>query len=94
MEIRPAWAILAGLLLGGAAYWWLARDAPDQNPDQAGRARAESAAAQAEAARPVLYRWRDDAGRLQVTQEPPKGRRYERIDVQPRDGIEVHGDRP
>ena len=36
----------------------------------------------------------DTAGVVQVTQEPPpKGRRYEKVDIQPRDGIEVDGGR-
>jgi hypothetical protein len=30
---------------------------------------------------------------LQITEQPPKGRKYERIDKTPRKGIEVHGDR-
>ncbi|HEV8693033.1 MAG TPA: DUF4124 domain-containing protein, partial [Lysobacter sp.] len=51
------------------------------------------AAAQAEAARPVLYRWRDAHGVLQITERPPKGRKYERVDREPSGGIEVHGNR-
>ena len=42
----------------------------------------------------MLYRWTDAAGVLQVTQDPPpRGTRYEKVDVQPRDGIEVDGRR-
>ncbi len=41
----------------------------------------------------MLYRWRDASGALQITDKPPKGRKYERVDVQPRDGIEVDGSR-
>ena len=26
-----------------------------------------------------LYRWRDDQGRMQVTDKPPKGRPYEEV---------------
>jgi hypothetical protein len=26
-----------------------------------------------------LYRWRDDQGRIQVTDKPPKGRPYEEV---------------
>jgi hypothetical protein len=50
------------------------------------------AAVQAQRAN-TLYRWRDDAGNLQVTQDPPKGRTFERISRSPKDGMEVHGDR-
>ena len=53
---------------------------------------AEAAAKQAERA-DSLYRWRDDAGNLQITEEPPKGRKYERISRTPQDGIEIQGDR-
>ena len=90
--MRTAWAVAAGLALGIGAAWWLARDTPAQA--EAKRARAErAAAADAEDARPVLYRWHDANGVLQVTDRPPRGRRYERIDRHPRTGIEVRGDR-
>ncbi len=83
--MRLAWAIVGGLLLGGA-LWWFNREPPRRPPA------ASPAHRQAQADQPGgLYRWRDDAGRLQVTDTPPKGRSYERI---PRDGgrgIEVHG---
>ena len=91
--MRLGWAIAAGLAAGVALAWWLSREAPEAA--EARRARAEeAAAASAEDARPVLYRWTDAAGVVQVTQEPPpKGRRYEKVDIQPRDGIEVDGSR-
>ena len=91
--MRLGWAIAAGLAAGIALAWWLSRESPEDA--EARRARAEqAAAANAEDARPVLYRWTDAAGVVQVTQEPPpKGRRYEKVDIQPRDGIEVDGGR-
>ncbi len=94
--MRLAWAIVGGLLLGCAAAWWFFRDTPEQV--RAKRERAEqAAAAEARDARPVLYRWRDASGVLQITAQPPRGkdagRKFERVDVQPREGIEVHGDR-
>jgi len=90
--MRAAWAVAAGLALGIGLAWWLARESPEQSA--AKRARAErAAAAEAEDARPVLYRWRDADGVLQVTDHPPKGRKYERVGRDPRTGIEVHGDR-
>jgi hypothetical protein len=42
---------------------------------------------------PSLYRWRDAAGVVQVTDQPPKGRKYQRIPKRAAEGIEVHGDR-
>ena len=94
--MRAAWAILAGLALGIGLAWWLSRDSAEQA--RAKRQRAEqAAAANAEDARPVLYRWHDGNGVLQITDQPPRGkdagRKYQRIDQQPREGIEVHGDR-
>lgn len=90
--MRLAWALLLGVIGGIAVAWWLSRDTPAQAHAKAERA-GDAAAADAEAARPVLYRWRDDAGTLHVTQQPPKGRHYEKIDAQPREGIEVDGSR-
>ncbi|KAF1708893.1 hypothetical protein CSC70_12405 [Pseudoxanthomonas kalamensis DSM 18571] len=88
--MRLAWAVLAGLLLGAVAAWWVSRDAPGQS--KARQQRAEQAAAeQARDAVPALYRWRDDAGTLQITDQPPQGRPYERIARDPERGIEVRG---
>lgn len=92
--MRLGWAIATGLAAGIALAWWLSREPPQAA--EARRERAQAAAvANAEDARPVLYRWTDANGIVQVTQAPPpKGRRYEKVDVQPRDGIEVDGTRP
>ncbi|MEZ0469206.1 DUF4124 domain-containing protein [Luteimonas salinilitoris] len=94
--MRLTWAVVLGLVAGGALAWWLSRDPPEAA--QARRDRAENAAAAAAGdAGPALYRWRDDAGNLQITERPPGGRHagrsYEKVDVQPREGIEVHGER-
>lgn len=91
--MRLTWAIVAGLAAGIALAWWLSREPPQAA--QARQARAEAAAAAtAEDARPVLYRWTDAAGVVHVTQEPPPtGLHYDKVDVQPREGIEVDGSR-
>ena len=91
--MQTRWAIVAGLAAGIAVALWFSREAPEAA--EAKRQRAERAtAANLEDARPVLYRWTDDAGVVQVTQEPPpRGRRYEMVDIQPREGIEVDGRR-
>jgi hypothetical protein len=90
--MRLAWAIAAGLLLGIGVAWWLSRPPPEQARAREQRAQ-RAAAAQARDARPSLYRWRDESGVLQITDKPPKNRRYERIDREPGRGIEVKGDR-
>lgn len=91
--MRLTWAVVLGLAAGVALAWWLSRDSPEAA--RARRDRAEdAAAAAARDTGPALYRWRDDAGNLQVTERPPSdGRHYEKIDMQPRAGIEVHGER-
>lgn len=90
--MQARWAIAAGLLFGAGIAWWLARESPRQAEQKQQRAE-RAAAATAEDARPVLYRWRDGNGVLQVTDTPPKGRKYEKVDLQPRAGIQVDGSR-
>ncbi len=91
--MRLAWAIVAGLAAGIALAWWLSRESPQAA--QAKKLRAEQAAAANSAdAREVLYRWTDAAGVVHVTQQPPpKGQRYDKVDLQPREGIEIDGRR-
>lgn len=90
--MRPALAILAGLLLGAGVAWWLSREPPEHTALKQQRAE-QAAAEQARDARPSLYRWRDAAGVLQITDKPPQGREFERIDAIPTVGLEVRGDR-
>ena len=90
--MRLAWAIVAGLVLGGGIAWWLSREPAAKS--EAKQRRAEHAAAElARDARPSLYRWRDAAGVLQITDKPPRDRPFERIDRAPDRAIEVKGDR-
>ena len=86
--MRFAWALVAGLLLGIGVAWWLGRASPDELARKRERAE-QAAAANLEDARPVLYRWRDASGALQITDTPPKGRQYERIDKEPAPGIVI-----
>ena len=82
-------AVLFAAVLVVAAWWWFTREMPRRAQQR--EAAAEAAAIQARRA-DTLYRWRDAAGNLQITQDPPKGRRYERVSRTPREGIEVRGD--
>jgi len=88
--MRALWAIAAGITLGAGIAWWLAREAPEKQAEKQRRAE-RAATAQARDARPALYRWRDDAGVLQITDKPPEGRAFERIDREPERGIQVKG---
>ena len=89
--MRAVWAIVAGITFGAGVAWWLAREAPEKHIEKQRRAE-QAAAAQARDARPSLYRWRDNAGVLQITDKPPKGRPFERIDRDPKRGIQVKGE--
>lgn len=94
--MRVAWAVLIGIAVGTGTAWWLSRDTQQQAA--AKHARAErAAAATAIDARPALYRWHDASGVLHVAGQPPHGkdagRKYERIEKTPREGIEVRSDR-
>ena len=83
-------AMLLAIASAAAAWWWYTSEMPRRERERA--IAAEAAAKQAERA-DSLYRWRDDAGQLQITQEPPAGRKYERISRTPQDGIEIEGGR-
>ena len=82
--------LLLAVALGVAAWWWYTQEMPRRERERA--VAAEAAAIQAERAN-SLYRWRDAAGNLQITDTPPKGRKFERISREPKDGIQISGDR-
>jgi hypothetical protein len=81
--MRLGWAIVAGALGAGALAWWLTREAaPAASPASAAMPAASAAAGAPPASDgPALYRWRDDAGVVQVTDIPPRGRDYTLVDV-------------
>ncbi|MFT3667289.1 MAG: hypothetical protein QM795_01550 [Pseudoxanthomonas sp.] len=84
-----AWlAIAAGLGIGAGVAWWLSQG--EAGPRRQ-RADARQAATPVDT-RPSLYRWRDEAGVLQITEKPPKHRPFERIDRDTPAGIRVSGD--
>ncbi|TNJ33810.1 DUF4124 domain-containing protein [Arenimonas terrae] len=75
--MRLAWAIVAGLAVGAAIGGWsMWRDRAAGPPGATGT-RTPPAAADPAAPAPTLYRWRDDAGTLHITDRPPAGRPYE-----------------
>ena len=88
--MRQLGLLVLAILLGVAAWWWFSHEMPRRERERA--IAAEAAARQAQRA-DSLYRWRDDAGNLHVTQEPPAARKYERISRTPEEGIAVDGRR-
>ena len=89
--MHRGWAIVVVVAGVIALAWWLARDPPEQRQQREQRALAAAEAAYEES-RPVLYRWRDADGVRHVTdQPPPPGVGYEKVDIQPREGIHVDG---
>lgn len=64
--------ITLGVLFGIVLYWYTA---PQQAPAWARNGLPGLSSGQAG----LLYRWRDDQGRLQVTDQPPKNRPYETV---------------
>lgn len=92
MRLSWPWAVLAGLLAGGIAGWWVQRESPQQQHAKALRAQ-RAAAANAQDARPALYRWEDARGTVHYSDTPPRGRAYRRVEREPRAGIEVRGSR-
>ena len=84
MEIRLGWAIIAGIALGGAVAWWELGHPGWETIDQkiANAEKAEAAAkSDKHAAEPALYRWHDADGVLQITDKPPKGRKFEKVKI-------------
>jgi hypothetical protein len=78
--MRLAYAVIAGLALGGGLGWWML-DHPGYETDRQKAERVETAQQAREAAKPKLYRWRDDNGVLQLTDKPPSGRKYELVEL-------------
>ncbi len=74
--MRTIHAILAGVVVAGAIWWWSGH-AGYVTESQ----RRERIAAEAAKAEPGLYRWHDAQGVLHITSEPPKGRKYERVQM-------------
>jgi hypothetical protein len=90
--MRAVWAIAAGVALGAGLAWHFSREAPELSAAKQQRAQ-QAASAQAGDARPSLYRWRDAAGVLHISDQPPDSGKYERIDRDAPAAITVSGAR-
>lgn len=78
--MRIAWAVVLGAAVAVAVAWWLARQ-PSPSAEAAASAPTKALHDDGPPPSPVLYRWRDEAGVVQVTDVPPKGRDYSTVDV-------------
>ena len=78
--MKPGYWLTAILAVAAVCWWALGHPGYETWEQRAARFEAEQQAA--EAARPKLYRWRDANGTLQLTDTPPKGRKYKVVDVQ------------
>jgi hypothetical protein len=84
--MKPAYWLVALLVLAGV--WWLAGHPGYETTEQ--RAAQVQAQMQAdEAAKPKLYRWRDANGVTQITDQPPKGRKYTVVDMDKHENVNV-----
>src|SRR4249920_1884437 len=85
--MKLAHALVALLAVGGTA-WWAAGHPGYETPEQQ-QARVEAEMQAQEAAKPKLYRWHDRNGVLQLTDTPPKGRKYEVVDMDAAENVNV-----
>ena len=69
-----AWLLAISFIV---AVWWFAGHPGWQSAEQKQHREKISK----EAAEPKLYRWRDEHGVTQITQSPPKGRKYTVISI-------------
>lgn len=75
--------MLATAVLVLLAAWWLGGHPGYETPEQ----RLARVAREQEAAKPRLYRWRDGSGVLHISDQPPKGRRYEQVELREEQNI-------
>ena len=74
-------ALIAGALILGAVVWWQAGHPGYETPAQQ-KARVEKLQHERDyGTGPQLYKWRDAKGVLQITDQPPVGRKYETVSI-------------
>jgi hypothetical protein len=88
MQLHWGWAVLGALVLGGGLAWWM------QSADESGIASVDAHRPDAgEHARshddvgPILYRWGDAGGVVNISDKPPAGLRYTIVRIDPNRNI-------
>ena len=77
------------LILAVAAVGWWAWGHPGYETAAQREVRIQVEAQAVEAAKPKLYRWHDANGVLQLTDTPPAGRKYQVVDLQAAENVNV-----
>jgi hypothetical protein len=85
--MKAAHWFVALLALAAVAWWTLGHPGYETREQRLARIEAEQQAV--EAAKPRLYRWRDAKGVLQLTDTPPKGRKYQVVDLEAQENVNV-----
>ena len=67
---------LAGIGVVVAAWWFAGHPGWETREQKHQREQVMQ-----EAAKPKLYRWKDENGVTQITQTPPKGRKYKVVEI-------------
>jgi hypothetical protein len=78
--MKPGHWLVALLAVAAVVWWGLGHPGYETREQRVARVEAERAAV--EEAKPKLYRWHDRNGNLQLTSTPPKGRKYETVDLE------------
>jgi hypothetical protein len=74
-------AVIAGALVVAALAWWHSGHPGYETPEQREARVDKLDHDRTYGDGPALYRWRDAHGVLQITDVPPVGRKYERVEV-------------
>ena len=85
--MKAAHWLFALLAVGALAWWTLGHPGYETREQRVARVEAEQQAV--EAAKPKLYRWHDGKGVLQLTDTPPRGRKYEVVDLEAQENVNV-----
>ena len=79
--------LVAIIVVAALAWWTLGHPGYETREQRIVRVEAEQAAV--EEAKPKLYKWHDASGNLQVSDHPPKGRKYETVDMDSQENVNV-----
>ena len=85
--MKAAHWLVALIVVATLVWWTLGHPGYETREQRVARVEAEQQAV--EAAKPKLYRWHDAEGVLQLTDTPPSGRKYEVVDLEAQENVNV-----